>query len=260
MTAPLFHLSPGALDAVRPGSTVRVSGAEGHHAATVMRLGVGEAIQLSDTQHRRVDGVILEAASGELTVEVWAVEDEPNPRPRLVLVQALAKEKRDLQAVESATELGVDAVIPWEAERSVAKWKPGREAKKHAEWVNMVRTSAKQTRRTALPEVRELHTTAQYCQQIQRDQRICAVVLHEAEEVSLKAVLTAAGAMEADTAIEEIHLLVGPEGGITARELGELKAAGTQTARLGRNVLRSSTAGPAAVAAAQLLLGRWDWP
>ncbi|TLP99086.1 16S rRNA (uracil(1498)-N(3))-methyltransferase [Nesterenkonia salmonea] len=259
MTAPLFHLFPGALDTVGPGSTVVVSGAEGHHAATVMRLGAGELIHLSDTQQRRIEGIIVASGAGEVTVEVREVEDEPSLKPRLVLVQALAKEKRDLQAVESATELGVDAIIPWDAERSVAKWKAGREAKKHAEWVNTARSAAKQTRRTSLPEVRELVTTGKYCQHIQQAPGIAAVALHEVEEISLSSVLAAAGALEAETEVEELHLLVGPEGGISDRELTQLTAAGTLTARLGRNVLRSSTAGPAAVVAAQLLLGRWDW-
>ena len=260
MTAPLFHLSPGALDGVGPGSVVTVTGAEAHHAATVMRLAPGEQVQLSDTAHRRIDGVVVSSAAGELGVEVRTVDDEPAVLPRLVLVQALAKEKRDLQAVESATELGVDAIIPWDAERSVARWKAGRETKKHAEWVSTVRTAAKQTRRTAIPEVHPLHSTGQYCQQLRHRPEVAAVALHEIEEVSLRTALGAAGALAAGTEIAELHLLVGPEGGISDRELGQLAEAGALTARLGRSVLRSSTAGPAALAAAQLLLGRWDWP
>jgi 16S rRNA (uracil1498-N3)-methyltransferase len=260
VTAPLFHLDPGALDAAEPGSTVQVAGAEGHHAANVMRLSAGEAIQLSDTQNRRVDGVVLSAGAGELSVQVRTVQDEPVLRPQLVLVQALAKDKRDLQAVESATELGVDAIIPWEADRSVARWKPGREAKKHAEWASTVRSSAKQTRRTAIPQVRDLHTTAQYCQLLQQSPGVAAVALHEVERASLRSALATAGVLDTDPEIAELHLLVGPEGGISDQELHQLAEVGTLSARLGRTVLRSSTAGPAAVAAAQLLLGRWDWP
>ncbi|RJN31486.1 16S rRNA (uracil(1498)-N(3))-methyltransferase [Nesterenkonia natronophila] len=260
MTAPLFHLDPGSLDAAEPGSTIRVAGPEGHHAATVMRLGAGEAVQLSDTQNRRVGGVVLSADAGELSVQVRTVHDEPVLRPKLVLVQALAKDKRDLQAVESATELGVEAIIPWEADRSVVRWKPGREAKKHAEWLSTVRSSAKQTRRTAIPEVRDLHTTAQYCRLVQQSPGVAAVALHEVEETSLRTALTSAGVLDADPGIEELHLVVGPEGGISDQELTQLADVGTLSARLGRTVLRTSTAGPAAVAAAQLLLGRWDWP
>lgn len=260
MTAPLFHLAPGSLAGVVPGSLVTLGGAEGHHAATVMRLGPGEELQLSDTVRTRVAGVVSELGAGELTVEVREVSEEPQQRPRLVLVQALAKDKRDIQAIESATELGVDAIVPWQAERSVARWKAGREVKKHAEWVSTVTTAAKQTRRTAIPEVRELQTTAQYCQAVGEQAEVGVVVLHEVEETSLAEALDELGVLGEHCALEELHLVVGPEGGISEAEVGQLTAAGARTSRLGRTVLRSSTAGPAAIAGAQVLLGRWDWP
>lgn len=255
MTAPLFHLSPGRLDGLTPGSQIAVDGAEGHHAATVMRLGAGEQVHLSDTQRLRVSGVVLDAGSGELLVEVQEVSEEPQDRPALVLVQGLAKDRRDLQAVEAATELGVDAVIPWQAERSVARWKAGREAKKHAEWVSTVTTAAKQTRRTAVPQVRHLHTTAQYLRSLSEQEGVGVVVLHEVEEISLASVLDQLQAAD----LQELHLVVGPEGGISETEITQLTQAGARTARLGRSVLRSSTAGPAGIAGAQILLGRWDW-
>lgn len=271
MTAPLFHLAPGRLDAAEPGSTIMLDGAEGHHAATVMRLGSGEAVQLSDTRSRRAEGVVVAVETGQLQVQIAAVSTEEPPLPHLVLVQALAKDRRDLQAVESATELGVEAVIPWQAERSVARWKPGREAKKHAEWVNTVTTAAKQTRRTAIPEVRPLHSTAQYVQahgekgRGEKGQRVGVVVLHEAEEIALQTVLQELGVLQdfgapqGQRPLDELHLVIGPEGGISDRELQLLTAASARTARLGHHVLRSSSAGPAAIAATQLLLGRWDW-
>nr|WP_157324800.1 16S rRNA (uracil(1498)-N(3))-methyltransferase [Nesterenkonia alkaliphila] len=248
----MFHLAPGALDGAAAGTVVTLTGAEGHHAATVMRLAAGEQIQLSDTRGIRAGGVVLSAGDGQLSVEVQELTLEPALRPQLVLVQALAKDKRDLQAVESATELGVDAVIPWEAQRSVARWKPGREAKKHAEWVNTVRSAAKQTRRTVIPEVRGLHTTAQYLHAVRGDQGVDVIVLHELEEKPLRE------SLEEVQEAQELHLVVGPEGGITDSEVEQLLAAGARTARLGPHVLRSSTAGPAALAAVQLLLGRWD--
>lgn len=264
MTAPLFHLPPGSLDGAVPGSVLVLDGPEGHHAATVMRLSAGEQIQLSDTQYRRVGGVVLSAESGELNVQIQELHDEPVPQPRLVLVQALAKDKRDLQAVESATELGIDVVIPWEAERSVAKWKTGREAKKHTEWTNTVRSAAKQTRRTGIPEVRDLHTTAQYCAAIDEAADTAVLVLHERESRSLRQalnqlrLLSEDGQWDTADQVQELHIVVGPEGGISDREIDLLVAAGASPALLGTNVLRSSTAGPAAISAIQLLRGDWD--
>lgn len=252
MTAPLFHLSPGALDGAGPGSVVQLEGSEGHHAATVMRLQAGEPIQLSDTAQHRATGTIQEVTGNQLSIQLEEVYQEAPQRPHLVLVQALAKDKRDLQAVESATELGVDRIIPWQAERSVARWKAGRETKKHSEWVNTVRAAAKQTRRAAIPEVEQLHTTGQYAAAVAEHPDIAVVVLHETEEATL------AKAVESVPEAAELHLVVGPEGGISDREVQQLTEAGAQVARLGKNVLRSSTAGPSALAAVQLLLGRWD--
>lgn len=263
MTAPLFHLPPGSLDEATSGVRIRLDGAEGHHAATVMRLEIGEEVLLSDARSIRAGGVVIASGRGELTVEVREVLEEPLQRPRLVLVQALAKDKRDLQAAESATELGVDAVIPWQAERSVARWKQGRETRKRAEWAHTVAAASKQTRRTAIPEVRELHTTAQYLASIRGRGELGVVVLHETESGTLArgleqlGLLGAAGVPGGDT-LDELHLVVGPEGGISETEIGRLAEAGAVPARLGRSVLRSSTAGPAALAATQLLLGRWD--
>lgn len=258
MTAPLFHLDPGALDGAGPDEVVTLTGAEGHHAATVMRLQPGEPVLLSDTVGRRAEGRVRSAGGGQLEVEILAVLDETVLLPRLVLVQALAKDRRDLQGVESATELGVDAVIPWQAERSVARWKAGREAKKHAEWVAVVTTAAKQTRRTTIPEVRPLQSTAAYLKTVESaGAAVGVVVLHETDETSLAEAIAAV--QEPAPTLEELHLLVGPEGGISDREIELLTAAGARVARLGPTVLRSSTAGPAALAAAQLLLGRWDW-
>ncbi|MGJ9425216.1 16S rRNA (uracil(1498)-N(3))-methyltransferase [Nesterenkonia halotolerans] len=258
MTAPLFHLSPGALDDAGPGASIVLSGAEGHHAATVMRLKPGEQVILSDTVGSRAEGIVRTAGAGELSVEIMQLTREPVLEPRLVLVQALAKDRRDLQGVESATELGVDAIIPWQAERSVARWKAGREAKKHAEWVATVTSAAKQTRRTSIPTVRALHTTAQYLETLSSTgPRIATIVLHETDETSLAQAISEHCANEPGP--EELHLVIGPEGGISEREIELLTAAGARIARLGPTVLRSSTAGPAALAATQLLLGRWDW-
>ncbi|WP_022872819.1 16S rRNA (uracil(1498)-N(3))-methyltransferase [Nesterenkonia alba] len=318
MTAPLFHLEPGALDDAAPGSVITLTGAEAHHAHTVMRLGPGESIQLSDTRIRRISGVIRSAEAGVVTVEVSHLSIEPAEQPQLVLVQALAKDKRDLQGIESATELGVDRIIPWEAERSVAQWKPGREAKKHAEWVNTVTAAAKQTRRTSIPQVEPLHRTGEYVQRVE-ETGAGVVVLHERENRPLRQVLEDLGLIDrqpplahaqvaqsqvirsqvgqnvpgqnrigqnqaaqnqagqsqagqnhagrpqsADHGLarplHQLHVVVGPEGGITDREIERFRAVGAHTARLGPTVLRSSTAGPAAVAAVQVLLGRWDRP
>ncbi|MDR8018649.1 16S rRNA (uracil(1498)-N(3))-methyltransferase [Nesterenkonia aerolata] len=275
MTAPLFHLAPGSLDLAAVGVRLTLDGAEGHHAATVMRLGPGESIDLSDTGRIRVAGVVVAAAEGGLEIEVRTVQEHPAPHPELVLVQALAKDRRDLQAVETAVELGVDRIVPWQAERSVARWKPGREAKKHQEWVHTVRAAAKQSRRTGVPAVEALQSTAQLLDSLIEDAastradsndadstgaaETAVLVLHEEAEASLCEASRQLGLIpEPWRGPRRVLLVVGPEGGISPEERQRLTEAGAVSAVLGPHVLRTSTAGPAALSALQLLLGRWD--
>ena len=111
-------------------------------------------MDIADGAGKRLTGTVTAVAPGELTVECVDLAEEPRPGIRLVLVQALAKGDRDELAAETATELGIDAVIPWQAERSIVRWKAERAAKAHAKWQSVVTAAAKQARRAWIPEVR----------------------------------------------------------------------------------------------------------
>ena len=147
MTAPLFHLEPGALAGASAGAEVVFGGTEARHAAAAMRLAPGEAVLLADGSGTLGHGTVLAAAPDAVTVRLDTVAEEPAPTPALVLVQALAKGDRDLMAVQAAVELGVDAVVPWEAERSIVRWKGPKAAKARRKWADTARAAAKQARR-----------------------------------------------------------------------------------------------------------------
>jgi 16S rRNA (uracil1498-N3)-methyltransferase len=195
-------------------------------------------------------------APGELTVECSSVTIEDRPGVRLVLVQALAKGDRDELAIETSTELGIDAVVPWQSERSIVRWKAERAAKAHAKWQSAVSAAAKQARRAWIPEVRAAVDTQGLAAHVA--EAALAVILHEDAVKPLRGVLEAwsAARLPADGP-QEILLIVGPEGGISPREVTKLCSAGAVTALLGPHVLRSSTAGPAGVVIASDVLGRW---
>ena len=154
MSNPVFFTAPGTLDGLVPGSVFVLDGPEARHAVTVKRLAVGEAVDIADGAGKRLTGAVAAVAPNELTVHCSGLSDEPRPAVRLVLVQALAKGDRDELAVETATELGIDAVVPWQAERSIVRWKADRAAKAHAKWQSVVTAAAKQARRAWIPEVR----------------------------------------------------------------------------------------------------------
>jgi 16S rRNA (uracil1498-N3)-methyltransferase len=253
---PVFFSGAGSLDHVVPGARYTLRGPEARHAVTVKRLAPGESVDIADGAGKRLTGTVVAASPAELTVECAALAVEEQPDIRLVLVQALAKGDRDELAVETATELGIDAVIPWQSERSIVRWKGERAAKAHAKWQSVVTAAAKQARRAWIPAVRAAVETPGLAAAVAAAD--LAVILHEDAVRPLRSVLEAWHGTEPGTGPREILLIVGPEGGISPREVTKLCDAGAVTALLGHHVLRSSTAGPAAVVLASDVFGRWS--
>jgi 16S rRNA (uracil1498-N3)-methyltransferase len=227
----MFRAPDGAVRAGR----LTLDGPEGHHAADVRRLRPGEVVWLTDGRGARWEGVVAAARRGALEVDISEVAEIPVERPRLVVVQALAKAGRDEAAVEAMTEIGVDEVVAWSASRSIAK-ATERTAQK---WQSTADAAARQSRRSWWPTVAGPLATSGVVQRVERAD--VAVVLHEAATESIAHVDLEAA--------EEVVLVVGPEGGIADDELAVMTAAGAMPARLGSTVLRSSTAGVAALAA-----------
>jgi 16S rRNA (uracil1498-N3)-methyltransferase len=227
-------------------SRIVLAGAEGRHAAGSRRMVAGEAVDLVDGRGTRASCRVFSSGKDTLTVEVVGRTVEPPPAVRFVLVQALPKGDRGELAVELATEVGVDEVVPWVAARCVMQWKGDRGDKQHARWAATAREAAKQSRRAWVPPVAPLHTTAQVAQRLAAG---TALVLHEGANAPLSSVAVPAEG--------EVLLVVGPEGGIDERELEAFAAAGAQAVRLGPTVLRTSTAGAAAAAVLSARTGRW---
>lgn len=238
MTDRMFLLTPERWGHAGVGEVVVLTGPEARHAAQVVRLGVGERVLLGDGAGRRAVSEIISVGQGELTARLLEVETVPGPTPRFVLVQALAKGDRDEQAIEAATELGVDEVVPWQAARSIVQWRGEKEARGRTRWEALVTAAAKQSRRSRVPVVAPLERQAALCQRI--SSTALALVLHEDGSQPL------AGTALPD--FGDVVVVVGPEGGITPEELEALTSAGAMVVRLGADVLRSSTAGPAALA------------
>jgi 16S rRNA (uracil1498-N3)-methyltransferase len=221
---------------------VVLDGPEGHHAATVRRTRVGEVVDLVDGRGTRCTGTVTATARDSLTVEVTRRVHEPEPAGRITLVQALAKGDRAELAVELATEVGVDVVVPWQSARSVVRWEGERGRKALERWRSTAREAAKQSRRAWFPTVLDPVATDQVA-----SLPGTLLVLHEG-----------AGSRLSQQDLEgDVVLVVGPEGGITDDELARLTAGGGVAVRLGETVLRTSTAGAAAIAVISARTGRW---
>ncbi|MDP9092386.1 MAG: 16S rRNA (uracil(1498)-N(3))-methyltransferase [Actinomycetota bacterium] len=249
-TPPLFFV-----DHLPAAPTLRLGGEEGHHAARVRRLALGEAVYVADGLGGVADCLVagIRADGLDLTVLDWRTL--PLPDPYVTVVQAVPKGDRAELAIELMTELGVDEVVPWVAARSVAQWRDGRAARALDKWRRTAREAAKQSRRPRVPVITESATTAQVAARLAGLAPLaggCGLVLHEGARDRLATVdLPAKG---------HIVIVVGPEGGISEQECDAFRAAGARTVRMGEPVMRTSTAGAASLAALSVRLGRWGSP
>ncbi|MET7679859.1 16S rRNA (uracil(1498)-N(3))-methyltransferase [Streptomyces sp. NPDC005423] len=252
MTAPVFVLDPLVPPDLCGGEYV-LDGPEGRHAVSVRRMRAGEDVVLTDGRGRWTEGVV-KAAEGRDRLVVTGVgdcTDEPPEQPRVTVVQALPKGDRGELAVETMTETGVDAIVPWAASRCVTQWKGDRGQKALAKWRATAREAGKQSRRVRFPEVADAATTRQVAALLARAD--FAAVLHSDFEHGSDPLATAELPAEG-----EIVLVVGPEGGVSPEELAVFKEAGARPYVLGRTVLRTSTAGTAATALLLGRTGRWS--
>lgn len=225
---------------------VLIDGTEGRHAVEVLRLSAGERVRVGDGQGTVAEGDVVSAGPQGLRVTVVRRFQVPPQAPEFVLVQALPKGDRGPLAVDLATELGVDRIVPWAAARCVTRWRDDRIAKGVAKWRAAAHAASKQSRRAHVPEVTDLMTTREVCGML-ADVDL-AVVLHEQARRPLSGLQIPREGT--------IAVIVGPEGGLTDGEVVAFRAAGAEAVRLGPEVLRTSTAGAATLAALSMRT-RW---
>lgn len=247
MSVSLFLVDP-----LPAADQITLDGPEGHHAATVRRLRPGEEVLLADGRGGTAGAVVTAVGRGTLDLRVTSRGYAPPPDPRLVVVQGIAKGDRGELAVQAMTEVGADEIVPWAAARSVVRWQGERGARARQRWVATAREAAKQARRTWLPAVAGSDADPDLSGSAVA-RRLAAAdggfLLHEEATAGLATVpLPASG---------EIVLVVGPEGGIAPEEVAAFEATGARPVRLGAEVLRTSTAGVAALAVLSARLGRW---
>ena len=264
MTDALFLLDtdhddvPVNSDELNAGWRLTLPSSVRRHAIQAMRLKDGDELQLSDGRGLRIHAVLRDAQQG--IAEVLRFGKEPQPVTRLALVQALAKTGHDEQAIDMATQIGVDQVIPWQADRSIAKWKAGRTDKK---WRQVLESATEQSRRSWTPQLDDCVTSKQV---VAICKRACVhgdmvIVLHQDATRTWEQLETGIAKLS-DTCLKDgrprtIYVLVGPEGGISDAEVEAFTKAGAEVCVLGSNILRASTAGPVALSLLARALGRF---
>lgn len=236
MTSALFLAD---FDDVEVGQQVRISGDEARHAG-VKRIEIGEQVLVANGRGLGIEGPAVSVSKQEIVVEAARVlHDEP--RRSVTAVQALAKGDRALLAVQMLTELGATRIVAWQSDRSIVRWQGERGDKSLAKWEATARESAKQARRLSVPAL-AFTTTKQLAQTLAGVDTV--LVLHEDATTHIK---------DATIGDGDVAIVIGPEGGIAPAELEALEAAGAQLVKISDHVLRTSTAGAAALAQLEVL-------
>ncbi|HET6433255.1 16S rRNA (uracil(1498)-N(3))-methyltransferase [Dyella sp.] len=230
-----------------PGHTVTLPAQAGEHVARVLRLGVGQPLVLFNGDGHDYAATIVAVDKRQVSVSVgdrWAVQAESSLP--LVLAQGLARgEKMDL-IVQKATELGVQAIVPLLTERSEVKLDPSRAAKRLEHWQAVIASACEQSGRACLPTLCGPLPLARWLESLDpQSAALRLALLPGGSQRAGELAPTAAGAI----------LVVGPEGGLGERDVALLEKHGFAGLRLGPRILRTETAGLAALAALQALHG-----
>lgn len=228
-----------------PGATVTLSETASGHLVRVLRLGVGDAVVLFNGDGHDYAARLVSLGKRGAEAEVLSATAVANESPlALTLAQGVARgEKMDL-VLQKATELGVAAVAPVNTERTEVKLDAERAAKRLAHWRGILAAACEQSGRARLPRLAEPVSLASYAA---AETATLKLMLDPAGELSLPELALAPG--------DTVALAVGPEGGLSDRDRATLHAAGFRGLRLGPRILRTETAGLAAIAALQALYG-----
>ena len=232
------------IPAIPADNSVTVDGDEAHHAIKVMRMAVGDEVLLADGGGAWARARITDIDKKSFSASIAEHGIEIDETPELVVGQALTKSDRTKESMELLVEAGVNRIIPWQAERSIAKWKDDSGEKYH----QAARTAAKQSRRFTVPQIDHPMSTSELAKLAGPGTLV--LVFHESAEVKLSEVFAT------QQIYTSIICLIGPEGGVSESELELLSASGAHIVKLGKQVLRSAHAGIAALIAVQTLIGR----
>ena len=252
MSPPRFF-SPDALSAeLSVGVRIELPENAARHASRVLRLRAGDDLTLFDGQGGEYAARIVTVGRDRVEADVlaWSGIERESP-VSVTLIQALQSgEKMDI-TVQKAVELGVARIVPVSSRRSVVRLAGERAARRVEHWRGVAVAACEQCGRNRVPQVAELMALEQWLGE-QDEQDVLRLMLAPGAEKSLESFLPAHNERIGPAKIE---LLIGAEGGLAPEELAMAEAVGYRAVRLGPRILRTETAGLAALAAIQCLWG-----
>lgn len=245
-------------DALRAGiqtrEPIQVGREQARYLSRVLRLSAGDPVQVFDGQGGRYQARIAQIDAGTCQLRVEQVMPRsPASRLSLTLAQCLSSADKMDWTIEKAVELGVSSIVPLFSERSLIRLDADRGQRKLQHWQAIVEAACMQSGQDRLPTLYAPRTIAQWL--ATEPPAGLRLALSPSAETTLVRAVEDAGLDAAGTHAQAITLLVGPESGLTETELERLIDAGFEAVRLGPRVLRTETAGLAALSAIGALAG-----
>ncbi|HKJ05633.1 MAG TPA: 16S rRNA (uracil(1498)-N(3))-methyltransferase [Geopsychrobacteraceae bacterium] len=231
--------------AFQPATTVELSPELLKHIRNVLRLNVGEDIELLDGSGTIARCRLNALSTKSGTALVLSTRVAPSPPLIIELIQGTAKGVKLDMVLQKGTELGASRFILSATERSIGRLKEERLTAKLERWKKITQEAARQCQQTHLPTI---SATSSLTEAINNCHGQLKLMLWEEETQPLSLVLP-------DTPPKAISVLVGPEGGLTSAEANVAKSAGFKSVRLGPRILRTETAGLAIISILQYLYG-----
>jgi 16S rRNA (uracil1498-N3)-methyltransferase len=239
-----LFVQPGQLATAREG-VLSLTAEQARYLGLVLRLRDGELVEVFDGRGTRL-AARLSSLGGELALRLGEPARDEEATGSIVLAQALSKGEKLDWVVQKATELGVSRIVPFAAEHSVVKLSAERGAARVERLRRIAQEAARQCGRGDVPQVDAPASWDALLALPDQDPALRAVLL-DADPG-----LPPLGQLDAGP---HVLLVVGPEGGFSSGERQGAAAAGFRAASLGRRVLRTETAGLAAIAVVQHLRG-----
>jgi 16S rRNA (uracil1498-N3)-methyltransferase len=227
-----------------PGAEIALPETAARHAVTVLRLQVGDMLNLFNGEGGEYRATLVAVSKREARVRVvgFLATERESPVDITLALGISAGERMDY-SLQKATELGVSAIAPLATERSVVKLAGERAGKRLQHWQHVVIAACEQCGRNRVPAVAPVRKFFDYLAAVDRNQRL--LMLSPDADTPLQRVAPAAAAV----------LLIGPEGGLAPAEYQAAWANGFEPVRLGPRILRTETAPVAALAVLQALWG-----
>lgn len=221
---------------------IYMQGADVNHVKNVLRMKPGEDVRVSDGREKTYLCCIRSFEGQTAVLDILKELDSDTELPsRIVLFQGLPKGDKMEWIVQKAVELGAYRIVPFAAKRSVVRLDEKKAAKKQARWQLIAKGAAEQSGRDIIPEV---GAVCSFAEALRMAGELDVVLIpYELEEGMKKT----ARILEGIAPGQSVGIFIGPEGGFEKEEVDKAKGAGAHAVTLGKRILRTETAGPAAL-------------